>query len=203
MTEHAPMPIIPRMARPVILIGIIAVSIALSACASTGVTRPEAFPRSREISTEPSGPRAEPGVLAPAVIRTAMALKGTPYKLGGNSPEEGFDCSGFVSYVLRQHAVTLPRTVAEQFAAGEQVARDDLRAGDLVFFSTTGPGATHVGLVVGTDTAIEFVHAPADGASVRVERLDTSYWQRRWLGARRVLATETGLPRSRRSAETE
>jgi cell wall-associated NlpC family hydrolase len=82
----------------------------------------------------------------------------------------------------------LPRTVAEQFGAGVPVRRDALDAGDLVFFTTTGPGATHVGIVTGA-AAGEFVHAPADDSSVRVDRLDAAYWRARWLGARRVISS--------------
>ena len=121
-----------------------------------------------------------------AVLQSAFDLLGTKYRFGGETPESGFDCSGFVSYVLRQHGVELPRTVAEQFAAGRSVAQDEIQPGDLVFFTTTGPGATHVGLVVTSGSRYEFIHAPADGASVRIERFDTGYWQQRWLGARRV-----------------
>lgn len=121
-----------------------------------------------------------------AILQTAFDLIGTPYRWGGQTPETGFDCSGFVSYVLRQHAIQIPRTTAEQFGTGRSVAQDEIQPGDLVFFSTTGPGATHVGLVVASGTEWKFVHAPADGSTVRIERFDTGYWQQRWLGARRV-----------------
>jgi cell wall-associated NlpC family hydrolase len=93
--------------------------------------------------------------------------------------------------------------VAEQFTAGEPVTRENLQPGDLVFFSTTGPGATHVGLVVSIATVAEFVHAPADGSTVRVERLDSSYWDRRWMGARRVLSTALVTRRPGGSSATE
>ena len=87
---------------------------------------------------------------------------------------------------MLQHAIKLPRSVAEQYATGRSVQRDRLVAGDLVFFTTNGPGATHVGIVIDPLRA-EFVHAPADGSSVRTERFDSSYWSRRYVGARRVL----------------
>jgi cell wall-associated NlpC family hydrolase len=138
------------------------------------------------VVTEPSAARIAPAVGSAAVLETALGLLGTKYRYGGQTPDTGFDCSGFVSYVLRQHAVDLPRTVAEQYAAGRSVAQDEIQAGDLVFFTTTGPGATHVGMVVSTGARWEFVHAPADGASVRIERFDAGYWQQRWIGARRV-----------------
>ena len=124
---------------------------------------------------------------ASQLIASAVALVGTRYRLGGQSPETGFDCSGLVSYVAAQNGIALPRTAAQQYGAGRAIDRDDLASGDLVFFSTIGPGATHVGIVIVADDELKFVHAPADGASVRIERLDSPYWQRRWVGARRIL----------------
>ena len=103
------------------------------------------------------------------MLGTALSLLGTKYRFGGETPEGGLDCSGFVRYVLRQHSADVPRTVAEQFVVGHPVAQDQIQPGDLVFFTTTGPGATHVGIVVNTGTRWDFVHAPADGSVVRVE----------------------------------
>jgi cell wall-associated NlpC family hydrolase len=120
-----------------------------------------------------------------SVVQSALSLLGAPYRFGGTTPQGGFDCSGFVAYVMAQHAVALPRTTAEQFGTGRPVPRDRMQPGDLIFFTTDGPGATHVGIVVDAGQA-EFVHAPKGGASVRVERFDTDYWRRRWVGARRV-----------------
>jgi cell wall-associated NlpC family hydrolase len=126
------------------------------------------------------------------VIATAVALRGARYQLGGVTPQ-GFDCSGFVRYVFALYRVTVPRTVAEQYRTGEEIARDHISAGDLVFFSTTGPGATHVGIVVDPGS-YTFVHAPGTGSVVRVERFDTPYWRGRMLGARRLAAVPTPTP---------
>jgi cell wall-associated NlpC family hydrolase len=115
------------------------------------------------------------------VAGTALALRGVPYRNGGADPS-GFDCSGFVWYVFGQHGVNVPRTVTQQFAAGEDPGRQ-LEAGDLVFFSTVAPGATHVGILIGGD---EFVHAPSSTGQVRVERLSAGYWSSRYVGARRI-----------------
>ena len=117
------------------------------------------------------------------VSGTALELRGTPYRNGGTDPN-GFDCSGFVWYVFGQHGLAVPRTVQDQFRIGESVPPSDLRAGDLVFFSTTSPGASHVGIVIGGDS---FVHAPSSSGVVRVERLGASYWTARFVGARRIL----------------
>ncbi len=119
-----------------------------------------------------------------AAARSAMDLIGSPYRFGGGTPDEGFDCSGLVAYVMARHGIQMPRTVSQQFGSGTSVAASGLREGDLVFFSTTGPGATHVGIVIDA-AAREFVHAPADGSRVRVDRLDATYWRVRWIGSRR------------------
>lgn len=119
------------------------------------------------------------------VLATALSLRGTRYQFGGTSPQGGFDCSGFVRYVFGLSQVDLPRTVAEQFNLGRAVADSHLSRGDLLFFSTTGPGATHVGIVV-DPVEQTFVHAPGTGSVVRTERFDTPYWSRRRVGVRRL-----------------
>ncbi|WP_273840063.1 C40 family peptidase, partial [Serratia marcescens] len=80
----------------------------------------------------------------------AMALVGTPYRYGGNTPDSGFDCSGLVRYVVqRAAAVNLPRTAAEMGRRGTALDRRDVASGDLVFFNTTGQPNSHVGIYVG------------------------------------------------------
>jgi cell wall-associated NlpC family hydrolase len=116
-----------------------------------------------------------------ALVSTALGMRGVPYRNGGADPS-GFDCSGLVWYVFEQHGIEVPRTVAEQFAAGRPIGTRSLQPGDLVFFETSGHRASHVGLFVG---AGEFVHAPSARGEVRVERLSSSYWSRRYVGARR------------------
>jgi peptidoglycan DL-endopeptidase CwlO len=117
------------------------------------------------------------------VAGTALSLRGAPYRNGGTDPA-GFDCSGFVRYVFGQNGIAVPRTVTEQFQSGRQVGGPHLEAGDLVFFSTVSPGASHVGIAIGGD---EFVHAPSGAGIVRVERMSAPYWSTRFVGARRVL----------------
>jgi cell wall-associated NlpC family hydrolase len=135
-------------------------------------------------STRP-GPLARPGqgnADGYALSGTALSLRGAPYRMGGVSPD-GFDCSGFVSYVYQQHGVAMPREVRDQFKVGKQIDRDQLEPGDLVFFSTVAPGASHVGIVIGGD---QFVHAPSERGVVRVESLSQQYWASRFIGAKRV-----------------
>ena len=117
-----------------------------------------------------------------ALVGTALALRGIPYRNGGIDPG-GFDCSGFTQYVFAQYGVNLPRDVREQFQQGRPVEPADLAPGDLVFFSTTDPGASHVAIVIGSN---QFVHAPSSTGVVRVERLSSSYWSQRFIGARRL-----------------
>jgi cell wall-associated NlpC family hydrolase len=125
-------------------------------------------------------------------------LQGVPYRTGGEDPTGGFDCSGFVQYVFARHHLDLPRTVDAQYRFGLNVGLVDVRGGDLVFFSTTAPGATHVGIAIGGGA---FVHAPSEKGVVRIERLDTAYWHNRFVGARRVLTFRSSGGATRPGAE--
>ena len=117
-----------------------------------------------------------------ALVGTALGLRGIPYRNGGSDPT-GSDCSGFTQYVFAQYGIALPREVREQFRVGKAVKPDDLAAGDIIFFTTTDPGPSHVAIAIGGD---EFVHAPSSTGVVRVEHLSSSYWSPRYIGARRV-----------------
>lgn len=173
---------------------VIALTAISAACATTGAT-PAPFPRPHAPVPAAGAPGApSPAPRAPSggprgvhagyeVTGTALRLRGTPYRNGGSDPA-GFDCSGFVKYVFGENGIAVPRTVSDQFRAGRKVDAQQLQAGDLVFFTTVGPGASHVGIVIGGD---EFVHAPSGAGEVRVERLSASYWSTRFVGARRVL----------------
>ncbi len=142
---------------------------------------PTPFPRAPV--AEWSVHAAEHTAIASAALAIALTERGVPYRLGGDSPASGFDCSGLVRYAYEQQGIELPRTVAEQYDVGEHVDRDDIQPGDLVFFSTVTRGVSHVGLAIDATT---FVHAPDSGSVVRVERFDTRYWRQRFKGARRV-----------------
>jgi cell wall-associated NlpC family hydrolase len=85
--------------------------------------------------------------------------------------------------VFAQHGILLPREVRDQYRIGAPVDPNQLVAGDLLFFATTDPGASHVAIAIGGD---EFVHAPSSTGVVRVEHLGSSYWSPRFLGAKRV-----------------
>ena len=103
----------------------------------------------------------------------ALGLVGTPYRYGGNTPEDGFDCSGLIDYVYQARVgVMAPRTVARLQSWGEPVPGDVLRSGDLVLFAQRGE-ATHAGIYVGKG---RFVHAPSTGGTVRLDDLNSRYW---------------------------
>ncbi|MDP4125359.1 MAG: C40 family peptidase [Bacillota bacterium] len=110
----------------------------------------------------------------------ALSLIGVPYVFGGTS-RSGFDCSGYTQYVFKGSGTYLPRTASAQFNVGTSVKRDQLQAGDLVFFTTYAPGASHVGIYIGGG---RFVHASNSG--VQVTSLSESYYASRYLGARRA-----------------
>lgn len=122
-------------------------------------------------------------MLASNVVANALLLRGTPYRLGGDRPATGFDCSGLVRYLFLEQHVALPRTVAEQFHAGIKIPEKRIVPGDLLFFTTSPGGPSHVGIALDTST---FVHAPGSGSVVRVERFDTPYWSSRLSGIRRI-----------------
>ncbi len=115
----------------------------------------------------------------------ALELIGIRYKWGGNTPATGLDCSGLVRYVFQKvTGVTLPRTAKDMSRLGEQVAVPDLKPGDLVFFNTRHFAFSHVGIYLGDN---RFVHAPRRGRDVEVATLDSSFWQKRFSGARRMV----------------
>ena len=125
------------------------------------------------------------------IINTAKSFLGTPYQWGGTSPS-GFDCSGFVQYVLAENGKSVPRTSQEQFAGGQAVDKSNLQAGDLVFYNWSGgTEATHVGIYEGNG---KMIHAPHSGDVVKEVDFN-SYGQNVYLGARRYYkGTEGALP---------
>jgi cell wall-associated NlpC family hydrolase len=144
----------------------------LGACTSAPVRPPDAGgPAGVDVPT-PDGPGGQVAALATRFV-------GTPYRFGGASPDAGFDCSGLVWYVHRELGLAVPRTAAEQRARASPVRRDDLRAGDLVFFYTP---QDHVGIYLGGG---QFVHAPASGRTVERARLDSPYFLLAFAGAGR------------------
>ena len=112
------------------------------------------------------------------VVGIAMQYLGVPYVWGGASPS-GFDCSGFSMYVFAQIGVSLPHHAASQYGMGTPVSKDQLQAGDLVFFNGLG----HMGIYIGGG---QFIHAPHTGDVVKISSLSDSWYARTWVGARRL-----------------
>lgn len=113
-------------------------------------------------------------------VSAAMSKIGSPYRSGGSGPS-AFDCSGLVVWAMRQAGVQLPRTSFAQYAAGTPVASRSIQAGDLVFFDTAGPGASDVGIAIGSDSAVS-----ATTHGVMTHPIRSGYWGKHYVGARRV-----------------
>jgi cell wall-associated NlpC family hydrolase len=123
---------------------------------------------------------------ASELVLSAMNFLGVPYRRGGSSPEQGFDCSGFTRHIFEASiGLVLPHRADEQarLAGLLAVAKEELRPGDLVFFNTMRRAFSHVGIYVGEG---KFIHAPRSGGEVRVEDMRQTYWAKRFNGARRA-----------------
>ncbi len=119
------------------------------------------------------------------VVQAANAFRGTRYIMGGTS-RSGFDCSGFVRFILSAtNGVDLPRTATEQYYHGTPISISQAQPGDLVFFKNTyKQGISHVGIYVGGG---QFIHAANAHKGVRSDSLNSSYYQAHFAGLRRVL----------------
>jgi cell wall-associated NlpC family hydrolase len=116
----------------------------------------------------------------------ALAFLGVKYRYGGNSPDTGWDCSGYVFHVFKQGiGVVLPRDSFAMSERGETIIREDLRPGDLVFFNTLNRAFSHVGIYLGDN---RFIHAPSTGKVVQISDMNSNYWARRFNGGRRIFA---------------
>jgi hypothetical protein len=142
------------------------------------VVSPEDFPLVRpDILSHPD--------LRNALVKTAFSFIGLPYQWGGDSPEEGFDCSGLTMAVYELNGLRLPRHSSAQFNSGVSVSTSKLQKGDLVFFRTNRHGSvSHVGIYIGND---QFIHAPSSGKTIRRESMQNSYFSKRFVGARTFL----------------
>lgn len=149
-----------------------------------GIIQDYFIARPRPASTVAPGPVADPrAALQEDLVHTARRFIGTPYRWGGSSRQDGFDCSGLTMTVYRLNGLDLPRNSRAQYGAGTAVPRDALQKGDLVFFATNGGRrVSHVGIYSGEG---RFIHAPGQGKVIRSAALSNTYFRSRYLGARR------------------
>ncbi|MGY4639758.1 murein DD-endopeptidase [Pseudomonas sp. TE24901] len=119
------------------------------------------------------------------VVERAHELIGTPYRWGGQTVKDGFDCSGLLVYLFRTEAgIKLPRTTTTMLASNAKtVARNQLKVGDAVFFKHNGAAQLkHVGIYIGND---RFIHSPRTGKTIRIDSLSNTYWNKSYLTAKR------------------
>lgn len=148
----------------------------------------------RHIPTPPEAPGSrsyfslEQPQLREQIVISAFGLLDTGYRFGGRNPEAGLDCSGMVSYLVEAvSGQQLPHNADQIASITRPIARDELEAGDLVFFNTTGRRYSHMGIYLGND---KFIHAPSSRGRVRVERMNNRYFAPRFSGARTLIASE-------------
>ncbi len=118
------------------------------------------------------------------IVQYAKSFVGSPYRFGG-STRKGFDCSGLVMTVFRQFDIALPRRSLDQSRVGTPIDRAHIKPADLVFFKTSSRNpVTHVGIYIGGG---KFIHASTSARRVRVDELDSRYFKRRFVTAKRLL----------------
>lgn len=123
-----------------------------------------------------------PGDFVAAVLAAAQKAIGTPYRSAGTTLA-GFDCSGLTQWAFKQAGIALPRTSFDQYKQGESLTKDEIQAGDLVFFDSAGAGASHVGIATGPTKVIS-----ATTKGVMEHTIASGYWASHYVGARRVTA---------------
>jgi cell wall-associated NlpC family hydrolase len=145
-----------------------------------GVVGPQTLAAFGLTGSSSSGAPAPVGSGVSAAIAAARSKIGAPYVSAGVGPS-GFDCSGLTMWAFHQAGISLPRTSYAQYGVGSPVSRAAVRAGDLVFFDTSGGGASHVGIATGSSTAIS-----ATTHGVMEHSISDAYWGSHYVGARRV-----------------
>ncbi len=129
--------------------------------------------------------RTGQGDLRHELVFTAHRYLGIPYRWGGTTVKEGFDCSGLTLVVYRLNGLNLPRVSRDQFSSGRPVEKSDLKKGDLVFFATNGgKRVSHVGIYIGNGN---FIHAPRKGKTVRIASLSAPFFKKTYMGGRTFL----------------
>lgn len=149
--------------------------------ATPAAVRTPAIPAGVRLPRVPAGAPSRGMKWGSAMLAAASRHVGVRYQWGGMSPR-GFDCSGFIGYVMRAVGVSVPRTTYAMWVSGRPVSRDALTVGDIVFFNTTRPGPSHAGIYIGNN---QFIHASSGFGRVTVTSMDYRYYKPRYFGARR------------------
>lgn len=121
------------------------------------------------------------------MLLQALSLMGISYRWGGNTPQTGMDCSGFIRYVFKKSlGINLPRTASEMAKVGKRVSLDSLEPGDLLFFNTRRGSNTHIGMYIGNN---KFIQSPHTGATIEITELNRA-WRAKINGAKRIIEEE-------------
>ncbi|NBA97756.1 C40 family peptidase [Pseudomonas sp. R5(2019)] len=166
-------------------------SVSTQAAAQPSLMTEEELMSEKELAQFSSSKPYQLPVLADSILERGMALIGTRYRFGGTSETSGFDCSGFIGYLFREEAgMTLPRSTREMINLDAPlVARNNLKPGDLLFFSTNSRNrgrVSHAGIYLGDD---QFIHSSSRrSGGVRIDSLGDSYWSKTFIEAKRALA---------------
>ena len=122
---------------------------------------------------------------AQKVMQSAYSQIGSKYRLGGASPQKGFDCSGLIYWAYSKHGVKVPRITTDQAKTGKSVSKFSAHAGDIVVFRTgSSPRGLHTGIYAGDNS---FIHSPGKGKRVRMDKIDDKYWKDKLVSVRRVI----------------
>lgn len=156
----------------------------------SGTTTSGRAPNTRRAPASPA-----PTAVAARVLEDADQFVGVPYTWGGNTPESGFDCSGFTRFVYAKQGIALPRTSREQARAGQRVATNlaSLLAGDIMLFAEPGEAISHVAIYVGNG---EIIHSSSSGRGVRYDDLNThrgDWYVQNMVAARRLTSNGRSL----------
>ena len=120
------------------------------------------------------------------ILNVAAENLGSPYRGGGRTPA-GFDCSGFVNYTMSQFDIELPRSSAEMSQSGKRILKKEAKAGDLIFFNTSGGGVSHVGIVTENNNGIiKFIHSSTSSGVIYSSTAE-NYYARTFVGVNRIL----------------